>query len=83
MSLVEVVCDVFLLAIFGATPKLEIFAQSFGMKGPMQLLSCQQHVRLVECGLRSLLDVLSSLVAFYGAKLIEFFGQQKPPFGTM
>ena len=39
MSLVEVVCDVFLLAIFGATPKLEIFAQNFGMKGPMQLLS--------------------------------------------
>ena len=28
-----------LLAIFGAEPKLEIFGQSFGMKGPMQLLS--------------------------------------------
>ena len=28
-----------LLAIFGAAPKLEIFAQNFGMKGPMQLLS--------------------------------------------
>ena len=26
-----------LLAIFGAGPKLEIFGQSFGMKGPMQL----------------------------------------------
>ena len=39
MSLVEVVCDVFLLVIFGAEPKLEIFGQSFGMKGPMQLFS--------------------------------------------
>ena len=60
-----------LLAIFGAAPKLEIFGQSFGMKGPMQLLSSMSQQTAGEafwcCGtlwkLGGSVDVLS--LAFF------------------
>ena len=47
MSLVEVVCDVSSIVIFGPAPNLEVFRQHFGMEGPIATLYSASHCHTI------------------------------------
>ena len=67
------------LHFFGAAPKLEIFAQNFGMKGPMQLLSGMSQQTAGEafwcCG------ALWKLGGSVDVAFIGFFFRSTTPYG--
>ena len=66
-----------LLAIFGATPKLDIFGPSFGMKGPMQLFPvCRSRPQGRLCG--DAAHFGSSEARLMCFHWLFFIGQQPP-----